>query len=49
VKVVQTFYLVAGRKGDQAVVAFTMKQAMAAKLGARDLSLVESIDFPTSR
>lgn len=49
VKVVQTFYLVAGPKGDQVVLAFTMKQAMAAKLGARDLSLVESIDFPASR
>jgi hypothetical protein len=49
VKVVQTFFLVAGPKGDQVVLAFTMKQSQVGKLGARDVSLVESIDFPASR
>jgi hypothetical protein len=46
VKVVQSFYLVAGPKGDQAVVAFTLKQTQVNKLGARDQILVDGLDFP---
>jgi hypothetical protein len=46
VKVIQSFFLVAGAKGDQAVVVFTLKQTQAAKLGARDLILVDGLDFP---
>jgi hypothetical protein len=46
IKVVQSFCLVAGPKGDQAVVAFTLKQTQVNKLGARDLILVDGLDFP---
>jgi hypothetical protein len=46
VKIVQTFYLVTGPKGDQCVVVFTLKQAQLAKLGARDQVLVDGIGFP---
>jgi hypothetical protein len=49
VKVVQNFYLVAGPGGEQVVLAFTMTQAQAEKLAARDLALAGSIDFPASR
>jgi hypothetical protein len=45
VKVVQTFYLVAGAKGDQCVVAITFKQAQSGKLGARDLILVDGLEL----
>jgi len=45
VKVVQTFYLVAGPKGDQCVVAVTFKQAQSGKLGARDLILVDGLEL----
>ena len=45
-KLLQNFYLVAGAGGEQVVLAFTMTQAQAEKLGTRDLSLVGSIDFP---
>ncbi len=44
-KVVQNFILLAGPKGDQIVVTFTMKPANAAKIGTRDVSLVNSIEF----
>jgi hypothetical protein len=46
-KVLQNFYLVAGPEGEQVVLAFTMTPAQAKKLGTRDLSLVQSIDFPS--
>jgi hypothetical protein len=46
VKVVQCFYLVAGPKGDQAVVAFTLKLTQVNKLGARDLVFVDGIELP---
>jgi hypothetical protein len=46
VKVVQCFFLVASGQGEQAVVAFTLKQAQVSKLGARDLILVDGLDFP---
>jgi hypothetical protein len=44
-KVVQNFILLAGPQGDQVVVTFTMKPANAAKIGTRDLALVNSIEF----
>ena len=47
-KVLQNFYLVAGPGGEQVVLAFTMTQAQAEKLAARDLALAASIDFPAS-
>lgn len=47
VKVVQTFFLVAGPKGDQCIVAITLKQAQLNKLGARDLILVEGLELLT--
>jgi hypothetical protein len=49
VKVVQNFFLIANPTGDQLVVAFTMTPAQAEKLGTRDLSLVQGIDFSTPR
>jgi hypothetical protein len=49
VKVLQNFYLVAGPNGEQVVLAFTMTQAQADKLAARDLSMAGSIDFPASQ
>jgi hypothetical protein len=49
VKVVQTFFLAAGPGGEQAVVAFTCRQQQFGKLGARDLPLVEGLDFAKSR
>jgi hypothetical protein len=47
-KVMQNFYLVAGPKGDQVVLVFTMTPAQAQKIGTRDLSLVGSLDFPAA-
>ena len=44
-KVVQNFIVLAGPKGDQIVVTFTMKPANAAKIGTRDVALVNSIEF----
>jgi hypothetical protein len=49
VKVLQNFYLVAGPHGEQVVLAFTMTQAQAEKLAARDLSMAGSIDFPANQ
>ncbi len=49
IKVLQNFYLVAGPNGDQVVLAFTLTPSQAEKLGARDLSLAGSIDFPNSK
>jgi hypothetical protein len=45
-KLLQNFYVVAGTGGEQVVLAFTMTEGQAEKLGSRDLSLVGSIDFP---
>jgi hypothetical protein len=47
-KVMQNFYLIAGPKGDQVVVTFTMTPAQAEKLGTRDLSLVGGLDLPAA-
>jgi hypothetical protein len=46
VKVMQNFYLVANRDGEQVVLTFTMTPAQAQKIGTRDLALVGSLDFP---
>ena len=46
VKVVQTFFIIAGPNGDQVIATFTMKPGQAAKIGSRDLALVGSIGFP---
>ncbi len=46
IKVVQEFILLAGPQGDQVVVTFTMKSGNAAKIGTRDLALVNAIAFP---
>lgn len=43
-KVVQNFYVVADANGDQVIVTFTMRPAVAARLGTRDLSIVNAID-----
>jgi hypothetical protein len=48
-KVLQNFYLVAGPEGDQVVVSVTLRPALAEKLGTRDLSLVNAIDFPAKK
>jgi hypothetical protein len=45
VKVVQCYYLVAGPKGDQVVVAFTLKLTQVNKLGARDMVLVDGLEL----
>jgi hypothetical protein len=47
--VVQNFYLVAAPGGEQVVLAFTMTPKQADKLGARDLSLVGSLDLPAAK
>jgi hypothetical protein len=44
-KVMQNFVLLAGAQGDQLAVTFTMKPANAAKIGTRDLALVNAIEF----
>ena len=44
-KVMQNFYLVAGPKGDQVVVAFTFAPKNAERLATRDLALAASIQF----
>jgi hypothetical protein len=46
VEVMQNFYLIAGPNGEQVVVTFTMTPSQADKLGARDLSLVGSMEVP---
>jgi hypothetical protein len=48
VAVVQNFYLVAGPGGEQVVVAVTMTPKQADKLGARDLTLIASLELAPS-
>jgi hypothetical protein len=45
VKVVQCFYLIAMPKGEQVVVAFTLKLTQVNKLGARDMVLVDGLEL----
>jgi hypothetical protein len=42
----QAFYLVATASGEQMILTFTMKPAAAARLGTRDLVIVNAIEFP---
>jgi hypothetical protein len=44
-KVVQTFYIVADRRGRQIIATFTLKPNQVGKLGSRDLSLIGAIRF----
>jgi hypothetical protein len=48
-KVVQTFFAVAGPNGDQAFLTFTTKPDKAGKVGTRDVSLVNSVEFPARK
>jgi hypothetical protein len=48
VAVVQNFYLLAAPGGEQIVIAVTMTPKQADKLGARDLTLVASLEIPGS-
>jgi hypothetical protein len=43
--ILQNFYLLASPDGEQAVVAVTLREAQATKLGTRDLQLVDGIEF----
>jgi hypothetical protein len=47
-KVMQNYFVVAGPKGDQVVLAFTMREGMAVKLGTRDLLLANGLEFAGS-
>ena len=49
VAVVQNFYLVAAPGGEQVVVAVTMTPKQADKLGARDLTLVGSLELTPAK
>lgn len=49
VRVVQSYYLVVHPTGEQVILAFTMKPQAAAKVGGRDLVIVQSLDFPAAR
>ncbi len=46
VAAIQYFHLVAGPRGDQLIVTFTMDPAQASKLSPHDLNLIRSISFP---
>jgi hypothetical protein len=48
VAAVQNFYLVASPEGEQMILVFTMTPKQVEKLGARDLSLVGSLEIPAS-
>ncbi|HEY7422762.1 MAG TPA: hypothetical protein VH682_00745 [Gemmataceae bacterium] len=48
VTAVQNFYLVATPEGEQFILVFTMTPKQVDKLGARDLSLVGSLEIPAS-
>ncbi len=44
----QHFYLLAGPRGEQMLVTFTMTPAQAPKLGTRDLDLLRAVAFPAA-
>jgi hypothetical protein len=48
VEVMQTFFLVANTEGEQVVVTFTLSPKNAEKLGAKDFSLVGSLEVPAA-
>lgn len=43
----QTTYAVAGPRGDQLILTFTCEVSKAMKLGAKDLAIVKTVEFPT--
>lgn len=45
-RVLQVFYLVAGKEGQQLAIHFTLRPALADKLASKDLDLINGIDFP---
>ena len=47
--VIQTFYLLAGPAGDQLAVTVLARQEKAAKVGTRDLELVNAVEFPAKK
>jgi hypothetical protein len=49
IKVVQTFFLIAGPGGEQIVVAITMTPAQAEKLGTRDLALINGLTILSAK
>jgi hypothetical protein len=49
VAVVQNFYLVAGKNGEQVIVTFTMTPKQVEKFGARDLNLIGSLEVPARK
>jgi hypothetical protein len=48
ISAVQNCYLVATPEGEQMIVVFTMTPKQVDKLGARDLSLIGSLEIPAS-
>jgi hypothetical protein len=44
-KVVQNFFVIADKNGNQVIVTFTMKQGNLARLGTKDLAFVSSIEM----
>ena len=44
-KVVQTFYCLADKDGNQLLITFTMKPTHSTKIGTRDVALVNAIEF----
>jgi hypothetical protein len=48
-KVMQNYFVVAGPKGDQMLMVFTMKQAVVDKFGTRDLELARGLEFPDKK
>jgi hypothetical protein len=48
VTAVQNFYLIATPEGEQLILVFTMTPKQVDKFGARDLSLVGSLEIPAS-
>lgn len=48
-QIVQTFILIANATGEQIVVAFQTEQQKVGKLGARDLSFIDGLEFSPAR
>ena len=44
-KVTQNFYLIANTAGDQMIVTFTMKPTNLARLGTKDLAIVNALEI----
>ncbi len=48
-KVMQNYYVVAGPDGNQVVLVYTMRQALAEKLGSRDVALTAGLELPAAK